>query len=127
MRITLENTTKIVELTIDGQTVPARVWQGEVVSYTIEHSSHSACITCHHCGYTSYNYNDVVERYCGKCKRFHADHPVIPVQAFITRIAPEVPKDDPRIDELTAEFSRELERTADPRPTVEAIPLQMIV
>lgn len=51
----------------------------------------------------------------------------IPVQAFITRIAPEIPKSDPRIDELTAEFERDLRRMADPRPTTEAIPLRMIV
>jgi hypothetical protein len=51
----------------------------------------------------------------------------IPVQCFITRIAPEVPKTDPRIDELTAEFEQELKRQADPRPTVEAIPLRMFI
>ncbi len=32
MRITLENTTKVVELVIDGQRVPARVWEGETAS-----------------------------------------------------------------------------------------------
>lgn len=51
----------------------------------------------------------------------------IPVQCFITRISPEVPKTDPRIDELTAEFARELLRQADPRPSVEAIPLRFIL
>jgi hypothetical protein len=51
----------------------------------------------------------------------------IPVQAFITRIAPEIPQSDPRIDELTAEFERDLRRQADPRPTVEAIPLRFII
>jgi hypothetical protein len=51
----------------------------------------------------------------------------IPVQCFITRIAPEIPKSDPDIDELTAEFERDLKRQADPRPTVEAIPLRMIL
>lgn len=51
----------------------------------------------------------------------------IPVQAFITRIAPEIPTTDPRIDELTAEFERDLHRQADPRPTVAAIPLRMII
>jgi hypothetical protein len=29
MKVTLESTTKIVTLTIDGATVPARVWEGE--------------------------------------------------------------------------------------------------
>ena len=56
-----------------------------------------------------------------------ADHPAIPVQAFITLIAPEVRPDDPRIDELTAQFTAELERVAPPRPTVEAIPLRMVL
>jgi len=28
MKVTLENTTKIVTLTINGQSVPARVWEG---------------------------------------------------------------------------------------------------
>lgn len=51
----------------------------------------------------------------------------IPVQVFVTRIAPEIPKSDPRIDELTAEFERDLKRQADPRPSVEAIPLRMVI
>lgn len=51
----------------------------------------------------------------------------IPVQVFVTRIAPEIPKTDPNIDELTAEFEQELERQADPRVTVEAIPLRLIL
>ncbi len=51
----------------------------------------------------------------------------IPVQCFITRISPEIPKDDPRIDELTVQFTNELTRRADPRPTVEAIPLRVII
>lgn len=51
----------------------------------------------------------------------------IPVQCFITRIAPEISKSDPRIDELTVDFERELKRQADPRPSVEAIPLRMII
>jgi len=28
MKVTLESTTKIVELNVNGQTVPARVWEG---------------------------------------------------------------------------------------------------
>jgi hypothetical protein len=51
----------------------------------------------------------------------------IPVQCFVTMIAPEIPKTDLRIDELTAEFARELKRQADPRPTVDAIPLRMVI
>ena len=84
MKITIESTSKLVTLVVDGRDVPARVWQGET-----------------------------------------ADG--IPVQAFITRIAPEIPKSDPRIDALTAQFERELKRQADPRPTVAAIPLRMII
>lgn len=84
MRITLENTSKIVTLVVDGHDVPARVWQGQTENG-------------------------------------------IPVQAFITRIAPEIPKTDPHIDRLTAEFERDLQRCADPRPTVDAIPLRMLI
>jgi len=51
----------------------------------------------------------------------------IPVQCFVTRIAPEIPKTDPRIDELTVEFERDLKRQADPRITVDAIPLRFII
>jgi hypothetical protein len=28
-------------------------------------------ITCNTCGMTSYNWNDIKQRYCGKCKKFH--------------------------------------------------------
>jgi hypothetical protein len=51
----------------------------------------------------------------------------VPVQVYVTRIAPEIPTSDPRIDELTAEFERDLMRQAEPRPTVEAIPLRLII
>lgn len=51
----------------------------------------------------------------------------IPVQVFVTRIAPEISKTDPRIEELTAEFTRDLKRQADPRITVDAIPLRFII
>lgn len=51
----------------------------------------------------------------------------IPVQCFVTRIAPEIPRSHPRIDELAAEFERELRRMANPRATVEAIPLRMFI
>lgn len=84
MKITIENTSKIVTLVVDGRDVPARVWQGETESG-------------------------------------------IPVQCFVTRIAPEIPKSDPRIDALTVEFERELKRQADPRATVDAIPLRLII
>jgi hypothetical protein len=51
----------------------------------------------------------------------------IPVQCFITRIAPEIPQSDPEIDVLTAEFEQELKRQAAPRPSVKAIPLRLIL
>ena len=47
----------------------------------------------------------------------------IPVQVYITRIAPEIPPDDARNEQ----FARELQETAAPRPTVQAIPLRMIL
>lgn len=85
MKITLENTSRIVQLVINGQTVPARIWQGQTENG-------------------------------------------IPVHAFITRIAPEIPKSDPRIDELTHEFEADLRRTADPRSEIlNAIPLRFIL
>lgn len=84
MKITLESTSKIVSLVIDGASVPARVWQGETESG-------------------------------------------IPVHAFITRITPEISKQDPNIDALTAEFETELQRCADPRATLGYIPLHLIL
>lgn len=32
MKVTLESTDKIVELTLNGQTLPARVWEGETAN-----------------------------------------------------------------------------------------------
>jgi hypothetical protein len=84
MKITIESTSKVVTLVVDGVEVSARIWQGATDSG-------------------------------------------IPVQCFITCIAPEISVHDPRIDVLTADFDRELKRTAEPRPTVEAIPLRMVV
>jgi hypothetical protein len=37
--------------------------------YTISPDGHS--ITCHTCGRTSHNLNDVRERFCGNCHVFH--------------------------------------------------------
>ena len=51
----------------------------------------------------------------------------IPVQVFVTRISPEIPKTDPEIDAKYAEFERDLKRCADPRPTVEAIPFRFFI
>jgi hypothetical protein len=52
---------------------------------------------------------------------------VVPVQAFITRISPEIPQSHPAIERLTAAFERDLKRQTAPRPTVEAIPWLMIM
>lgn len=51
----------------------------------------------------------------------------IPVQVFITRIAPEIPTDHPDIDDLLVDFERELKRQAGPRLSVRAIPLRLII
>ena len=80
MKITIENTDKLVMFAVNGNEVPARVWQGETSTG-------------------------------------------IPVQVFITRIAPEIPRVDPRNEE----FARELKECAAPRLTIEAIPLRMIL
>jgi hypothetical protein len=47
----------------------------------------------------------------------------IPVQCYITRLAPEIDQHDPR----QAAFQRELKEHAPPRPTVREIPLRMIL
>lgn len=53
----------------------------------------------------------------------------VPVQCFITRIAPEIDKDrtDPLAKETFDRFEAELLVCADPRPEVEAIPLRLII
>lgn len=84
MKVTLESTTKIVELNSQDGVMLARVWQGETESG-------------------------------------------VPVQAFIIRIAPEIAQGHPDIDRLTVEFESELQRQADPRPSVQVIPLRMII
>jgi hypothetical protein len=84
VKITIETTSRIVLLEIDGRTVPARIWQGQTESG-------------------------------------------IPVHCYVTRIVPEIHETDPRIDELTAEFERELKREATPRATLGPIPLRMIL
>lgn len=49
------------------------VRQGIGPAYTISQDGQS--ITCHVCGLTSYNLNDVKNRYCARCHVFHADNP----------------------------------------------------
>jgi hypothetical protein len=84
MKITIENTQKIVTLVVNGWDVSARVWQGETDTG-------------------------------------------VPVQVFVTRIAPEIPRTDPNVEALTEAFDRELKQCADPRPTVDAIPLRFLI
>lgn len=42
------------------------------VRYVVAEDGRS--ITCTRCGMTSYNANDVAQRYCAHCKRFHTRH-----------------------------------------------------
>ena len=84
MKITIESTSKIVEIDNGRALIPARVWQGETESG-------------------------------------------IPVQCFVTRILPEIPESNPAIDALLAEFERELQRCVQPRVSVAAIPLRLII
>ena len=51
----------------------------------------------------------------------------VPVHCFISRIAAEVPADDPDIEAKTAVFEEELQRCTAPRATVRAIPLKMVL
>lgn len=46
-----------------------RVRQARTKTYSISEDGKS--ITCHRCGMTSHNENDVGSRYCGKCHMFH--------------------------------------------------------
>jgi ribosomal protein L37E len=43
----------------------------KTMSYVIGDKGWS--ITCVRCGLKSYNINDVVQRYCGNCHRFHEE------------------------------------------------------
>jgi ribosomal protein L37E len=45
--------------------------RGELPFFSIAPDAQS--ITCHVCGRTSYNPNDVQEKYCGFCRVFHQD------------------------------------------------------
>lgn len=47
----------------------------------------------------------------------------IPVHCFITRIAPTIPRDDPR----QSEFQKELQEQEPPTVEIQAIPLRMIL
>jgi hypothetical protein len=44
-----------------------------IPTYVIATSGHSKCITCLDCGWTSWNENDVRNRYCRYCGEFHND------------------------------------------------------
>lgn len=47
----------------------------------------------------------------------------VPVQVFITRLAPEIPQDDPR----QRAFQLDLQEHAAPRTTIREIPLRLIL
>lgn len=51
----------------------------------------------------------------------------IPVMCFITRIAPEVTRDDPGYKEAVAEFEAELRACVPPRPAIEAFDMRLII
>jgi hypothetical protein len=63
-------------------------------TYTIAPGDRS--ITCHRCGRTSYNLEDVANLYCGACHRFHDDselamwavydHPADYPDCFVARL-----------------------------------------
>lgn len=84
MKIVIESTDKLVQVTINGQTVPARLWQGE-------------------------------------------SDEGIPCVAFITRISPLIPVSDPRIDELTAAFDRDLKRVTPLRGPAQVFDLRFFI
>lgn len=77
MRVTLESTTKIVELRIGDALVPARVWQG------------------------------VTDR-------------GVQIHGYIVRIGV-------GLDQDMGEFERDLERQADPRADVAALPARLVI
>lgn len=51
----------------------------------------------------------------------------IPVECFVTRISPKVLESDPDIEAKTAQFERELTRTAPPQLEYGVIPLRYIL
>lgn len=49
-----------------------RLWTWQTGSFTIiVQDGKEIAIKCKRCGLTSYNLNDVVNRYCGMCHQFH--------------------------------------------------------
>jgi hypothetical protein len=44
-----------------------------ICTYVIAISDNGRCITCLDCGLTSWNENDVRNRYCSYCREFHDD------------------------------------------------------
>jgi hypothetical protein len=84
MKITIESTSKIVDLVVDGHDVSARVWEG-------------------------------------------ISEAGVPVICFITLITADVALTDPRVDELLAEFTRDLESVRAPTPAAQTIPLRLIL
>jgi hypothetical protein len=44
---------------------------GKFIPRTYIEAEDGGSITCTRCGKTSYNTNDVAQKYCGNCKKFH--------------------------------------------------------
>jgi hypothetical protein len=44
-----------------------------ICTYVIAISDNDRCITCLHCGLTSWNEKDVRNHYCSYCREFHDD------------------------------------------------------
>lgn len=68
-----EEIERIARAKAHGVLVDYFLGQFKPASYVIADDGKS--ITCVRCGSTSYNLNDVKERYCGHCKRFHVEGP----------------------------------------------------
>jgi ribosomal protein L37E len=42
-------------------------------TFTIDEKGGFKCITCHTCGMTSFHPQDILQKYCGKCHKFHEE------------------------------------------------------
>lgn len=60
---------RFVNVTITGD----RNGDVDVKGYVIREVDGKRAITCLACGLTSHNTNDVAQKYCGHCHRFHED------------------------------------------------------
>lgn len=63
------------QLRRDAQARRKVLRQAGLTTYTIGLRDDLTCIVCLCCGLGSFNPNDVEERFCGFCNRFHDDVP----------------------------------------------------